>query len=408
MKVALYGNTANTFFALARAIRRLSDIDVHLFIDDNAEMCQRPDAEDASLREAMPAWIHVGPYHRMPARFWPGASPLVKALADFDVVVVSGGGVRYAPFVDAPFAFFTTGWDYTVSPFPLRYIARNPGVLRKLAHTLGGAWQRIGIRAVRELWTQPVACFDLAGERLAIPPERISPQYFPVPIDTNLYRPDPEGKRSRDPNVRRMVEGHDLVVFHPCSIEMNKGWRVETGQWRGSENLFEGYARFVERNPDARPVLVMIAKRAEGTEAAKRVFARRGVRDRVLWLEGPDEHGFPRRDLVPFYAAADVVAEDFGTGWFGATTIEGASMGKPVMCHVLDRAMKKMYPDGHPILSVQSPDEIASCLSTLLRDPEERRRRGEASRTWAVEHHAFDAVAARYIPALRALARSAD
>jgi hypothetical protein len=36
MKVAFYGNTCNNFFAIARAIRRASDIDAHLFINDNA------------------------------------------------------------------------------------------------------------------------------------------------------------------------------------------------------------------------------------------------------------------------------------------------------------------------------------------------------------------------------------
>src|SRR6187401_2727346 len=151
MKVALYGNTCNTFFAVARAIRRTSDIDVHLFIDDNADRYQLPEVEDNTLRNGYPSWIHKGPYHSKRARLWPGTSPLVKALADFDAVVVSGGGVRYAPFVDVPFAFFTTGWDYTVAPFPLRFISRNPGLLRKAAHVLGGLWQRRGIAAVEQI-----------------------------------------------------------------------------------------------------------------------------------------------------------------------------------------------------------------------------------------------------------------
>ncbi len=54
MKVALYGNTANTFFALARAIRRSSDIDVHLFVDSNADIFQRPESEDKALKRGYP------------------------------------------------------------------------------------------------------------------------------------------------------------------------------------------------------------------------------------------------------------------------------------------------------------------------------------------------------------------
>ena len=405
MKVALYGNTCNTFFALARAIRKASAIDVHLFIDDNADRYQLPEVEDRSLRDGYPSWIHKGRYHSVGARFWPGVSPLVDALADFDAVVVSGGGVRYAPFVDAPFAFFTTGWDYTVAPFPVRFISRNPGIVRKAAHLLGGFWQRQGIEAVAQIWTQPVSCFELAGRRLRVPAERVAAGYFPVPLDTDLYRPDPGASRLDNPDVRRMVAGHDFVLFHPCSIEMRRNkWTVDTGQWRGSERLFEGFARFVAANRTARPVLVLVEKQGPGVTAAKDLFRRLRIEDHVLWLRGPHARtGFERRDLVPFYGAADAVAEDFGIGWFGATTIEGASMGKPVICYVNQAAMKQMYP-WHPILAPHTPEEIGNCLAELYREPEARRRRGELSRKWAVQFHSFDAVAARYISGMEALA----
>lgn len=405
MKVALYGNTCNTFFALARAIRRVSDVDVHVFIDDDADFHQQPEAEQKELRGAYPSWIHKGRYHSVAARFWPGSSPLVKELDGFDVALVSGGGVRYAPFVDCPFVFFTTGWDFTVAPFPIRFIRRNPGVVRKAAHVLGGFWQRRGIAAIAKFWSQPVPCFLLAAERLGLDPAVVTSTYLPVPLDTDRFAPPDDARTlaATNPHVRQMLDGHDFVVFHPCSIEMRQTtWTVDTGQWRGSERFFEGFARFVKSNPTARPVLVLIDKGDEGVAAARRLFHTWGVEKHVLWLKGPRTRGFDRADIIPFYAVADVVAEDFGVGWFGATTIEGLSMGKPVLCYVKDEAMKQMYP-WHPILAPHTPDEVATCLTELLHDPAGRRKRGELGRKWAIEFHSFDAVAARYIEQLRAV-----
>ena len=90
MRIAFYGNTCNNFFAIARAVRRASDIDAHLFIDSDADWMQFPESENPELRNNYPDWIHKGPYHSMAARFWPGRSPLVKELNGFDVMLRAG------------------------------------------------------------------------------------------------------------------------------------------------------------------------------------------------------------------------------------------------------------------------------------------------------------------------------
>ena len=408
MRIAFYGNTCNNFFAIARAVRRASDIDAHLFIDSDADWMQFPESENPELRNNYPDWIHKGPYHSMAARFWPGRSPLVKELKGFDVVMVSGGGVRLAPFVDSRFIFYVTGWDLTMSPFPIRFIRLPPsGILRKGAALLGGFWQRQGIKAVDQLWSQPFSPFTLAAERLNIEPRRIVPKYFPIMLDTELYKPDPEAYRKDDPNIRRMLEGHDFVVFHPSRMMFNQAPEfVEAGNWKGNDRLIEGFARFVRDNPAARPALVLIDHAfSPDLQLAKDLVRRLGIEKQVVWLKGPHQRGFDRTDIIPFYAVADVVADEFGIGWFGSVVVEGMAMGKPVLCHVDEAVMKQLYP-WHPILSPRTPDEIASCLSDLYRDPEARRRRGEQSRKWAVEFHSLEQAAAHYVRQIEDVAKA--
>jgi hypothetical protein len=69
-----------------------------------------------------------------------------------------------------------------------------------------------------------------------------------------MFSVDPVARRSSDPQIRRLVDGHDFIVFHPSRMMLNRATRyVETGQWKGNDRLFEGFARFVANNPSATP-----------------------------------------------------------------------------------------------------------------------------------------------------------
>jgi glycosyltransferase involved in cell wall biosynthesis len=397
VKVALYGNTCNNFLAVASALRP-AGIDAHLFIDSNAEFNQLPESEKPELRRGYPEWIHKGPYHSMTARLWPGASPLVRELANFDVVIVSGGGVRLAPFVDRPFVFYVTGWDLTVAPFPIRFFNRSPGIAAKAAALLGGFWQRRGIAAVNQVWTQPFSPFRIAAERLGIDQSRIVPRYFPIMLDTDLFRADPGACHLNDANIRRLVDHHGFIVFHPSRLMLDRAPRFdETGQWKGNDALIEGFARFVRAAPDARAALALIDRgSSRAVQQVRSLITRLGIEDNVVWLQCPHTYGFDRAELLPLYSVADVVADEFGIGWFGSVVIEGLSMEKPVLCHVDEAVMTQLYP-WHPILDVRTPDQIAASLIDLWRDPDKRHRTGERGRQWAVEFHSIDRASARYV-----------
>jgi glycosyltransferase involved in cell wall biosynthesis len=172
---------------------------------------------------------------------------------------------------------------------------------------------------------------------------------------------------------------------------------VETGQWKGNDRLVEGFARFVASVPGARPVLVLIDRGHSADVAQIRtLIASLGIEQHVIWLKGPQPYGFDRGELLPFYSVADVVADEFGIGWFGSVVVEGLSMGKPVLCYLDEDVMRQLYP-WHPVLTPQTPDEIAACLLDLWRDPVERSRRGARGREWAVEFHSFQGASARYV-----------
>ncbi len=406
MRIAFYGNTCNNLFAIARAVRLTSDIDAHLFIDSDADWLQLPESEDPALRDHYPDWIHKGPYHSLVTRFWPGASPLVRELKQFDIVMVSGGGVRLAPFVNSRFIFYVTGWDLTMAPFPLRFFRLPPyGVLQKGAALLGGFWQRRGIRAIDEVWSQPFSPFTQAAGRLGIGSDRIAAKYFPIMLDTDLYRPIPLARESENPDVLRMLKGRDFVVFHPSRMMVNNAPAfVDAGNWKGNDRLIRGFAKFLHDNRSAQPALVLIERAFSPDIGLIKALVRDlGIRDNVVWLKASAGGEFSRTDIIPFYAASDVVADEFGIGWFGSVVVEAAAMGKPTLCYVDQDVMGQLYP-WHPILSPRTPEEIAESLSDLYHDVGKRLRIGEQSREWAVRFHSLENAAAQYVRHIQELA----
>jgi glycosyltransferase involved in cell wall biosynthesis len=407
VKIALYGNTCNNFFAVARALRASSDIDAHLYIDHDAPWNQLPESDEPSLRAGYPSWIHRGRYRTVASRLWPRVSPLVREFEGYDLVMVSGYGVQLAPYVPRRFIFYVTGWDLTVAPFPFRFASRPSGLAEHASAVLNGVWQRRGIAAVSELWSQPFAPFVTAQRRLRVPEDKIVPRYFPIMLDTDLFRRDPSARESVDPNMRRLVHDHDFVVFHPSRMMLNAAQPyVDAGQWKGNDRLFEGFARFIAAAPEARPVLGLIDRWTDRA-IAQPLIDRLGIAQHVVWLKPANSYGFDRADLLPFYSVADVVIDEFGVGWFGSIVVEGLSMEKPVLCYLDEPVMKTLYP-WHPVLTPRTPDEIAAHLTRLYRDPEERARLGEQGRRWAVEFHSIRHAAPRYAAQIAALDRSAN
>jgi hypothetical protein len=92
------------------------------------------------------------------------------------------------------------------------------------------------------------------------------------------------------------------------------------------------------------------------------------------------------------YAACDVVADDFGAGWFGSIVVEAAASSKPVVTYVDETVMGDLF-TWHPILNRRLPADIASTFLSLYRSKYLLSETGRISRIWFEEF--FSSTAAR-------------
>jgi hypothetical protein len=89
-----------------------------------------------------------------------------------------------------------------------------------------------------------------------------------------------------------------------------------------------------------------------------------------------------------FYSIADLVADEFATGWFGSIVVEGMACSKPTFCYVDESVMKQLYP-WHPIISAKEPEEIAELIAMFYFNKEKSIQQGELSRKWVEEFHSL-------------------
>jgi glycosyltransferase involved in cell wall biosynthesis len=405
MRVALYGNVANGLFQTARALREIAGIDAHLFLDARDGPTTRPESDDPSLADAYPDWIHLGRYVTPSSLAMPWASRLVRELREFDLLLISGFGPVFAQFTGRPWCFYTSGGDLTVTPFPLRFWRVGPSLKARLGLLAIGPWQRRGVRRATEIWTQPFPPFRTALGRLRIDARQIADVYLPIALDVNAFSRD-DGPPS--PQLAALRARTDFLVLHPSRLVLGDDPLLrETGEWKANDRLIRGFARFAAARPQLRPLLVM-PDRSESPDVApaKALIAELGLERSVCWLTPPDARGFKRSELKDLYAIADVVADDFGIGWFGAVVLEALAMRVPVVSYVDETIMSQLYP-WHPICVARDPAEICAALERLADDPRERRRLGAGGRAWVREFHSHEALAGRFAAEVERVLRDA-
>ena len=393
ISVAFYGNTCNNHYQIAKALRKFSNINAHVFLDESHGFQMLPESDDSELKDNYPDWIHkkvcISNLHYL----IPWKAPLIEDLKKFDIVVLSFDGLIIAPYLKTVTIFYVTGGDLTISPFPFDAFSYYDSFAKKVGAIVRGWRQKKGIESVDQIWSQPFSPFIDAQNKLAVE-SKVSPVYFPVVMDANnTFSPSNMGERDEEIDVilRELGRKFDRYLFFPSRIKVDESpFMRSTGQWKNNNLFLEAVALFVEKHRETKIGLVLIDK-IDGADNKDYVTIKNKIKDLgieqcVEWLKPNNKGGFKRNQLVHLYMNCFAVADDFGVGWFGSIVLEGLSMSKPVFCYVDEVGMKKLYP-WHPILSMRNPEEIAKTINKLIEDEMFYDRVGKAGRNWIMQYH---------------------
>jgi glycosyltransferase involved in cell wall biosynthesis len=143
-----------------------------------------------------------------------------------------------------------------------------------------------------------------------------------------------------------------------------------------------------------RPLVVHAPSNRErkGTEHVEAACAQLPVDLEVI-------HGLPHEQAVEIYRRADIVVDQLNAGWYGLFAIESMALGKPVVSFLHDEAVRRTqdaFGVDVPIVNA-TKETLGHALRALVDSPDERRRRAEASRTYAEAVHDDERVADRLV-----------
>lgn len=390
MKVAFYGNICNNFYTLAKALRKEMNVDAHLYLNYKADIQNRPESDDPALKDNYPDWIHLSKkwdYVPFLSRY---DRSFIRELNRYDVVFLSQLGVVLTPFIKSKVLFYVTGGDLTQIPFPSKFSKRYKSLPERLIWEYIGFMQRKGIRNATKILTQPFYPFANALKELQVNNQQVSKCYFPILIDTDVVVKTENAVGQIDEYNKSLLQPFKFIILHPSRIILdNSKPFVDAGLWKGNDNLFKALAIFL-REYNIEDACIAMPERIYSPDIveAKKIINELGIEKNIVWLKPPNPQGFPRKELMNFYSIADIVADEFATGWFGSIVVEGMACSKPTFCYVDETVMKQLYP-WHPVISAREPKEIAELIAKFYFNKEKSIQQGELSRKWVEEFHSL-------------------
>jgi glycosyltransferase involved in cell wall biosynthesis len=157
-----------------------------------------------------------------------------------------------------------------------------------------------------------------------------------------------------------------------------------------------------------------LVEAARACESLRFVFLGWGE-SRAGWQRAVEEAGLQRRVLVlppagkkrliDYYRSCDLVLDQFVYGYFGATALEAASVGKPVVMRLRAEQYAPLY-DGDlpPVTRVESPADVREAIVKLADNRGLREQTGKALRDWLVRQHGEERTAPIMLALLRVAA----
>ena len=378
LRIGLYGNVANNLYIMAKCLRRLGyqmnrpfweDLEVTCSsyeqglrheaawrqpnfvrrVDYDMERSQRfghlPDPVPELRRLYRESFGRdLAPDRALVLSKFMGHWPYLETMADYDVVLLSYAPIQLGLFCPKPYAILPVGGDIYISPFE---------------ETLTGVLFRGGYRAAKSVLAGTNRRSNYLYDYLPrlVPQERIS--YLPMLCDTDSYAPG-DGAKLR--SEWRERSGGSYFVVSIC-------------QWKGNDRLIRAAAAL--EDPGLRLVLL---EWGEDVGRSKQLTEELRMTAQVIWEPLCSKPLVRERER-----AADVVVDQFVMTSYGAAVYESLAIAKPVIMRYDATAEDN---DSAPLVNATSVAQIAEALKEL-KDPDRRRRLGDAGRGWILRNRGF-------------------
>lgn len=288
------------------------------------------------------------------------STPIVRALRDYDFVLVLGPSAAAGYLSRRPYAVITMGWE--VSTLPFMTTSRHP------VHRARAWVQRAAFAASERILGMPST--DLPFLRRLGLEHLLQP--FPVPVDVEDYQRIDAGTRASVLGAELAARTAGKVVyFHPSRIYF---------PIKGTDVLLRAFRQVLDVGV---PAFLILLGWGDDVEQAKAIIRELGLSDSVAILPTV----LSKKRLIRTMNAVDVVAVQLVPPGYSTLDREALACGKPVISSY-DPTAPQPHPanDPAPILRARTVDEARDAMIGLT-DPALRERVGAEGREWVRRNH---------------------
>jgi glycosyltransferase involved in cell wall biosynthesis len=175
-------------------------------------------------------------------------------------------------------------------------------------------------------------------------------EYFPIPIDPELFRPAPFHESATEPR---------LLYTSPVNFRV-----------KGTDKVLQAVSQM------ASPVKFMAIKYGEDLPRVHELS--RKLNAKVEWINRQ-----PHDRMANLYWTADLILGNFGVGQLDTTVVEAMACGRPVVHHLAP----SFFPEV-PLRSYGTVEEFADDIEAFLLDRERAEHQVQRQLDYVKVHHA--------------------
>lgn len=192
--------------------------------------------------------------------------------------------------------------------------------------------------------------------------------YLPYPMDSSRYAPGSE--RSRSEWEEKFGPGVYVLTTS----------RIDRGVKGHDESFLDALFAVARARSNVRFVFLGWGN---DMNAFRERVAMEGLQNQIIILPPVG-----KTLLIDYYRSCDVVLDQFVYGYYGATALEAASVGKPVVMKLRVDQYEPLYKgDVAPVENAETPDEMRKALLKLIDNQSYRQEKGHAMRSWLIRNH---------------------
>lgn len=192
--------------------------------------------------------------------------------------------------------------------------------------------------------------------------------YLPYPMDDSRYSPGEGQARSE----WEELFGKGIYVLTTSRLDRSvKGF---------GENIFTEMVKVARLRPQVRFVFL-----GWGNDVLEfKEMIRSSNMEHQFIILNP----VGKKRLIDYYRSCDIVLDQLVMGYYGATALEAAAVGKPVIMKLRTEQYHPLYGgDIMPAMNANSPVEAGKALLELIDNEHMRIEKGNEMRKWLVRNH---------------------